>query len=436
MADLISLELLLEQVKTDLYREIIQNNTTIQLPLETSSTTIKNRITNIVHLFNTVSSEQLTLIENDFIIEDDDEEEINNTNTQLQKSLNKIPFYNPSFKSTTRQELEIIHNKCNSFLETLMTDRIFRKPLESLKSLKLQLARKMNFKDYINLLESHISFFKSFCEQKQHTLQKLEECVLASSTPLDLRLITYNCNHKYNLCIKQLHTSYLEADEIETLNKMLIFEKRKDDSHIQPLDYNVFIPFLLTYGSVTMTIRKLFERIIIPGNNIVYFRPSSKKENDNLHDSYSFYYLKKVDDTGKHYWYMDCRLEELTSIIINNLLPYLIKIFRSMYHDVFHDNIYRKNFIQFNIFLEYDANQLLENICTLSNYCKTCDILRETIYNQCHHVQNENDNFNIISDDSLQKKAFDKKRNSLDYFETIRLIFDDICDEDIEELYT
>jgi len=133
---------------------------------------------------------------------------------------------------------------------------------------------------------------------------------------------------------------------------------------------------------------------------------------------------------------MDCRLEELTSIIINNLLPYLIKIFRSMYHDVFHDNIYRKNFIQFNIFLEYDANQLLENICTLSNYCKTCDILRETIYNQCHHVQNENDNFNIISDDSLQKKAFDKKRNSLDYFETIRLIFDDICDEDIEELYT
>ena len=433
MTDLISLELLLEQVKTDLYREIIQKNTTIQLPLETSSTTIKNRIKNIVHLFNTVSSEQLTLIENDFIIVDDEDEE-NTTVTQIQKSYNKIPFYNPKFKSSSRQEIEIIHNKCNSFLETLATARIFRKPLESLKSLKLQLAKKMNFKDYINLLESHISFFKSFCEQKQYNLQKLEECILTSSTPLDLRLITYNCNHKFNLCIKQIHSVYLDTDETETLVKMLLFDKNKDYI-IQPLDYNVFIPFLLNYGSVTMTISKLFERIVLPGNNIVYFKPPTKKENDNVCDSYSFYYLKKIDETGKHYWYMDCRLEELTTIFIDNLLPYLIKIFRNMYHDVFHDNIYRKNFTQFNIFLEYDANQLLENICTLANYCRTCDILRKIIYNKCHYIQTANDNFNIISDDSLQKKAFDKKRNSLDYFETIRLIFDDICDEEIEQLY-
>jgi hypothetical protein len=431
MADLTSLELILEQVKTDLYREIIQKNTTIQLQLETSSTTIKNRIKNIVNLFNTVSSEQLTLIDNDFIIvddDDDDEDEENNT-TQLQ-------LYNPSLKITHQQELEILHKKFNSFLDSLMNTRLFRKPLESIKALKVQISRKINFKEYINILESHIEFFQSFCKQKQYSSQKLEECILISSTPLDLRLITYNCNYKFNLCIKQLHTSYLEADEAENINKMLLFEK-KEDSPIYPLDYNVFIPFLLNYGSVTMTIRKLFERIILAGKNIVYFQPHTKKENikKTIYESYSFYYLKRIDESGKQYWYMDCRLEELTTMIINNLLPYLVRIFRSMYHDVFHDNIYRKNFIHLNIFLEYDAKQLLENICTLSKYCTTCDILRDIIYNQCHRIQTKNDEFNIISDDSLQKKEFDKKRNSLDYYEKVRLIFDDICNEDIEELF-
>ena len=429
MADLISLELLLEQVKTELYKEIIQKNTVIQLPVETSTTNIKNKIINIVHLFNSVSSEQLTIIENDFIIEDDDDDDTSNNN-QL-KSLKIIQLYNPQLKSISTQELDILKNKFNTFIDTIINSRIFKKHLENLKTLKNQLYSKFNYKQYINLLENHINVFKSICQQKECFSNKLEEFVLNSSTQLDLRLLTYNTNYRFNSCIKQIQNSYLSVDENDSLNEMLGFEKITDENEIQPIDYNVFIPFVLNYTSATKTFRTICERIITHGNNIVYFRHNFI---DSIEDSYSFYYLQKID-SGKRYWYMDCRLEELTTIFINNLLPYLTKMFRLMYHDCFHDNIYRKNFFQINSFFENDVQQLFNNICILSNYCRTCDILRDIIYNRCHYIKKENDEFNIISDDSLQKKMFDKKRASLDHFDKIKILFDDITDQDIEEIY-
>jgi hypothetical protein len=154
----------------------------------------------------------------------------------------------------------------------------------------------------------------------------------------------------------------LEIDEIEKLDKVLDLGKQSSKQYIVYNSLTIFNCFY-NYGVILFPIKKNLERYLFNSYdlwNIIYL-PLPKNTDD---DPYSFYVLDKLSKE-KRYWKMDCRLEDLSSNLIANLLPYMISMFRKLYRDVFGDNDFRKDYSSKCQITECDCEQLLQNIITV-----------------------------------------------------------------------
>ena len=133
---------------------------------------------------------------------------------------------------------------------------------------------------------------------------------------------------------------------------------------------------------------------------------------------------------------MDCRLEDFSNTFIDNILPYLINLFRKLYFDVFRDNEYRKDYKSKNILTECDCEQLLENIYKLANQKDFCNFLRNLVKNKATYFPTENDKCNLLGDDNMQKKRFaSNKETSDNIINIIKRLFDGISSEDAVDFY-
>jgi hypothetical protein len=133
---------------------------------------------------------------------------------------------------------------------------------------------------------------------------------------------------------------------------------------------------------------------------------------------------------------MDCRLDEFISVFIKNIGTYLIGIFRALYHDVFHDNLYRRDFVKSGIILEHDCEQLLSNLCTLATYKEVSKLLRHEIKSSLSHIEDVAcDVFVLKSDDKLLKTELEKRESDVD-MDILTLLFDDLSRDDAGSLYS
>ena len=202
---------------------------------------------------------------------------------------------------------------------------------------------------------------------------------------------------------------------------------------LYPFESYSFFEKFDNYGLAIFSIKKLIE-IFINNKygiyNIIYVPIKKSSEND----PYSFYILEDIK-SKKRYWKMDCRLEELTINFTNTIINYLKNIFKKLYHDVFNDNIYRKDYKSYNTITQYDCEQLLKNIYMISNQKKFSLLLRNIIRENCTYYPTENDRFNIYTDDLVQKKRFAEDKGSIDSVIFIKNLFDDISNEDSVDLY-
>jgi hypothetical protein len=220
-----------------------------------------------------------------------------------------------------------------------------------------------------------------------------------------------------------------KIDQIQQLNKCV------QKSFVSFASFEVFNKFIIckqffNYSFIVNSIRYLMEIFVKNTKNIIFLDLKKNKEDD----YFSFYTLNKLVDNKRH-WTMDCRLEDLTNHLMINLLPYLIKTFRKMYYDVFHDNMYRPYYTTENIILEYDCEQLVQNICLLANFYEFSNVLRDLVKTHNCYKKTTNDWFNIVTDDVLQKKSFKEKNKNDDYIDTIKLLFDDITIADCTSFY-
>ncbi len=113
----------------------------------------------------------------------------------------------------------------------------------------------------------------------------------------------------------------------------------------------------------------------------------------------------------------------------------MIYLFRKIYKDIFHDNIYRKDYYKTNTVTEYECEQLLRNIFILSDQRQCCDIFRNLIKeNASKHAENI-DKFSMFGDDSIQREKFaNYKTNTDNILNTISTLFDNMKMEDAVDL--
>ena len=319
--------------------------------------------------------------------------------------------------------------KFDDIFKSLLAIRTPKKLLIEYAKLKLETLRVMNINSYIELLLEHCKIIFEICEAKKYNKKRINEIMSLSYSPLDLRLLFYQMNrNKFDKNLpSNVGESEMNVDYISDLKQSLYISRYRGNNKEK------IISNFLNYSTAVITLKQSIELYLSKNQFMIYLGNNSSSCSDEENDPYRFYHLNK-ETKSKKFWEMDCRLDAFVGMFIENLSSYLVQLFRTIYHDFFHDNIYRKDFLKSAIIFYNDCDQLLQNLCLLCNYGQMSLLLRNVIKSNCSYVETQNDVFALRSDDKLLKKELEKREKDIDY-DTLEMLFDNITFEQVTELY-
>lgn len=320
---------------------------------------------------------------------------------------------------------DVPYKETKQSIETIFSDisksRIIKKLLLSLKDTRNKLIGRLKLQEYINLIHTHIKRLESiFSEKKSHDQKRNTEYISLSLSPLEQRLVFYG----------QYYNSSIEFDDIQRFQASLYIHINHSNRHV-PFLFSDLYNKLHNYSIALSSVTDILNRIIVNPktfNNIVYL-PMEKSTQD---DPYSFYILESINPAGKRFWKLECRLDEFSKSLSQNIKTLCIDLFRKIYFDIFHDNIYRPNYTQTSPITSEDCAQLLQNIIFVSKQKSFCNSLRDLVLENCTIKPTELDKFNLTSDDKSLKRSFSQENDDPKEIEyTIKRLFDNINSDDI-----
>lgn len=313
---------------------------------------------------------------------------------------------------------------------TLATIRTPKKLLSDYVKLKVETMKIMNIHSYIEMLLEHCKIIFDICEQKKYNKKRTQEIMSLSYSPLDLRLLNYQMKRsKFDKNLpSNVGQTEMQVDDINDLKESLYLSRYIGNNKEK------IISNFLNYRTAVITLKQSSEFYLIENNQCIIYLQDKKNPKEEDLDPFRFYYLKK-ESKNKKYWEMDCRLDNLVSLFIKNISIYLVQLFRSIYHDVFHDNLYRKDYSSKAIIFENDCEQLLYNLCLLCNYKAVSKLLRNLIKTNCSYIETKSDVFALRSDDKLLKKELENREKEIDY-DIIENLFDNITLDEVTQLYS
>jgi len=308
--------------------------------------------------------------------------------------------------------------------DEVIKNRVYKKFLVNMKDSRIKLLGKLELSEYINLLKTHTTRLEEIFIKKKYDTKKIINTVAMSLSSLDQRLISYG----------QYYNSAVETDDIQRLKVCLKVN----------MDYpKRYVPFVQTdlctkicnYSLCLLTLKEIVKRILVNPfgfPNLVYLQLEKSTEEDR----YSFYSLEKIDPDGKRCWKMECRLDELSKFISQQIRTYCIVLFRKIYCDIFSDNIHREDYTEKAPAAQQDCEQLLINIIGLSKPKYFCNILRSIVAKYSTIQPSKIDKFNFTRDDSIIKKSFmQEEDDEKTLTSVIQRLFDDISTEEAEKIW-
>ena len=294
-----------------------------------------------------------------------------------------------------------------------------------IKTITLLLGKIANittFSEYIEIVNSVKKQFTDEITKRSFSKKRIDEMLITILSPLDLRLIGYP-NY---FCT---HISPDDITRFKTLWKNSINYKHEYST------FNIDYSLLTNYSMALFSITECIEHVFINPNgypNIIY-NPSAKS---NENDPHNFYVLGKITDKYR-YWDLDNRCIKIANEFSVQVLPFAIHLFRKIYCDIFHDNIYRDNFELLSKLEELEQFTLLKNIYILGDVSRlrkiVCNCIRKNvIYTPSTLV----DKFKLISDDPILKTRLSSEITGKSVFiDIIKQAFDEISSEQLETLY-
>lgn len=423
----------LERLKSEIYKDIIESNTQIKISLKESKNPIEmfNELYNLFCSSKNISKNEIIPISYSYddkknnyksfknCMELADEPTLDEQNNKIVEIDKTIQIIKNDFIDI--DEAKVIFDEC---FENVRRDRTFSKTLKRLKEVRLNIIGRTSIDDYCTLLKNHYDkLYRIFIKEKQLSEKISLKHISVGFSTIDQRIMFFK---PYYI------TSKLEMEELSKFKTCLQISVNFPKSFIS-FSHDDYFKSFFNYGSCLCTIKECIERnsINIYGfNNIVYIPISKSNEND----PFSFYYLKKIDKT-KRYWHMDCRLEDLSNKFIDNIKPFLVELFRKIYFDIFSDYDYRRNFLYQTPDIELDFKQLIQNLCILGNPKRFNKYFRFIFKEKASYNATANDIKNFSTDDSSQKRRFENDREIIDPIETVKLLFDNISNEDAVDFY-
>jgi hypothetical protein len=397
----------IEYLKVKLLADILQTNFNIKLNSledEESVLTICSLLPSIKINYN-IEGDKLVIKESETIKEINSNQEIVKEKREHFKTLKNNPVITKEKEEKEEKEEEIVDLKEIKLKCERSIEDAFMK-LEDVKDIKQLITvvdtikeHRINLLDcveidyYIKLVNVHISRleinFKS--NFKSYTPKKINDLLKNSLSPLESRLI--------------FHLDYYSKKlDYEDLKKFLFNYSLKLRTSFVPFDRVIFFKKFSNYGLALISLEELIKRYFEGTKafpNIIYL-PNEKSD---IKDPHSFYLLER-EEKDKKFWKMECRLEDISFDFAEDILIYLVNLFRRIYYDIFQDNDYRVDFLTQNMVTKVECKQIILNIIFLCNKFQFCKFLQNLVIENCSYISTSNDKFNLFADDKIQKRAF------------------------------
>lgn len=318
-------------------------------------------------------------------------------------------------KVSSDEEIVSINTEINDIFERLKIVKSIGKTITELQKKRELLMMNSGIDQAKEICKDHITKLSVIFAEKGYSDKKIEGQIAKSLTSMEMRFLKH----------PGYPNSHLDVDDQQKLIKTLETQQTKLTKET-PFNSTDISKSLMNYGSVLINMKTNIQRVLSATKNIIYIENSKSTKTD----PFSFYTLAS-NDNGKFNWVMDCRLEELTLSIRNDIFPFLVKTFKELYFDVFGDNVYRKDYKNKCYLTECDCQQLLSNIYAISSNNNLNNILKTTVRETSTYTPTDNDKFNILSDDAMQKKRWKSFCSVNDSI--VRDLFDEISNEDAIE---
>lgn len=201
-----------------------------------------------------------------------------------------------------------------------------------------------------------------------------------------------------------------------------------------PFSHENFYKYFVNPSMCLWSLSNLIKRLISNLPKSLIFYPFQINE-----DHYSFYYLFSEIDGIKH-WKMDCRLEKLTTELIQVIQNYCIHLFREIYQNCLRTNSYIPKYKSRFSVLEVQSEQLLQNLFLTTKFHTINKILRECVEQYATfnlNLETSQDVVDFKNDDVHQKLNFqDFSISDLkDYIDITKRLFDGIDDNEAAEFF-
>ena len=244
----------------------------------------------------------------------------------------------------------------------------------------------------------------------------IEKYIVKSMHPMEMRLVDY----------PQYHLTSVEPEDIQKLQICCFYQMINHSKEFVP--FSVAYDSIQNYSMAFIPIRKYIQKLLVNPygfHNIIYVDLPKSTQND----PFSFYRLRKIEDE-KRFWELDCRLEYTAMEIQDNLRNWSIQLFRKIYMDVFNDNTFRENFIEYSQITQYECRQLIQNIISLDNLNTLRKNISGIIKEKATYNPTEKDKFNFCVDDTCQKARLKKEEYTDDSRKMLLMeLFDNLEEE-------
>jgi len=315
--------------------------------------------------------------------------------------------------------------KIDVLIDELKNKRAYTPTLKLIKDYRKSLLNKLSIIEYTEMLNTHNNKLKHIFKNRQKSEKDIIKVVRNSLSTIDMRLIFYN---GYGL-------NSIDIDDVQNFKECLNNNSLLNNNKLVPHSKIKVVENVKNYGLTLFRLKECIELNIINkyGFNSIIFINNKNNIQDN---PYSFYILDNVTNKNKRKWKMECRLEDYVNYFIDNIKPYCINLFRKIYYDIFKDNIYRDDYKTKSPIMEFDCEQLFQNIMLLSKPIELCSLFQYIIKGKCSYTPDKNDKLDFKADDKMQKNRFEKIKSSNinDTRETITQLFDDIKDETVDNI--
>jgi hypothetical protein len=296
---------------------------------------------------------------------------------------------------------ENIMKEISTVLETINKTN-YNESVKKLKQNRKKIVPNITHDTYIIMLRHHYNVFEQMVNSESQ--KKKDSYIEKAFSPLEHRLLLSQYNIKFNIEPSDIELYHCLIPEEATYLELVPFNKEK------------YFKQSLTYDLAFSHIQDIIKRTLFNKygyHNVVYMNIKKTDE------KYTFYYLDKIEG-GKRFWKFDYKLENFADRFCDIAVDRIVFYFRQLYSSVFHYNTLRPDFLKKATNLEFEFEQLIQNLILISDRNNMYKMFQQLVYEEAQFKPSEIDkvnqyndrlqsrkNFNDVSDEDLKKTRMD-----------------------------